>query len=183
MQSIIIQIVSVMLILGFAVTAYAGKGAEEVVRQYYTQDFRGDRLSADTYDNMKPLFDWGPDRDEPGWDIAFIVDGIRVYNIRKIRNDEQEVAVRYSVIGKLSNDITFIKFIELVEYKVKFINGEWKIVSPIIYPHISPQAAAKHYRESIESYKKDPMFRENLPHDWKINEIVNDLMKIKTSVK
>lgn len=120
---------------------------DEIVQKYYTSDLNGIRLGTYSDENFEKLYSW---QYEPGWDYAFIVDEVNIYNTKKLSNGSASVEVKYHVIGILDGDnVNTYEFYEIVNFILVNEGSSWKIKGPIIPPHISITAAIKQLEEII----------------------------------
>ena len=72
--------------------ALAIREPEGVVKNYFTKDLKGGRLTTESYiEVMRPLVDW---KVEYAWDYAFIVKSARVNSSKMISTDEAAIEVR-----------------------------------------------------------------------------------------
>jgi len=128
-----------------------GKNASSpkaVVNRYCSLDFRGARLSSEGFPSMASLYTWEV---EPGWDEAVVVKTFLIKSY-EIEGQRAIVRVQYARLGtfgaesfdaeKKSEDITF----NLIKQK-----GSWRITSPVIPPHVSPEAAIHNIEEIIQN--------------------------------
>ena len=138
----------VFVILFFSCNTFSfEKIQDEIVQKYFMSDLNGIRLGTYNDDKFEKLYSW---QYEPGWDYAFIVDEVNIYNTKKLSNNSTSVEVKYHVIGILGGDnVSTYEFYEIVNFILVNEGSSWKIKEPIIPPHISITAAIKQLEEII----------------------------------
>jgi len=138
----------VFVVLFFSYNAFSSEiTQDEIVQKYYMSDLNGIRLGKYNDDNFEKLYSW---QYEPGWDYAFIVDEVNIYNTKKLSNSSTSVEVKYHIIGILGGDnVNTYEFYEIVNFILVNDGSSWKIKEPIIPPHISITAAIKQLEEII----------------------------------
>ena len=96
--------------------------AGAVVEKFCHLDAQGKRLSSDYNDEFKNLTTW---EDEPGWDTVVLIRG---YTITQeiYQGNRARVTVFYQLKSKPP---------EKVVYRLRLINGVWKIDTPQTEPH------------------------------------------------
>jgi len=144
-----------IILLALVAVSAAGKDKDAsspkaVVDRYCSLDFRGARLSSEGFPSIGSLYTWEV---EPGWDEAVVVKRFFIKSY-KIEGQRAAVRVQYLRLGTLgetfepfetskqSEDITF----NLIKQK-----GSWQITSPVIPPHVSPEAAIDNIEEIIQN--------------------------------
>ncbi len=112
--------------------------ASQLLEAYCALDFDGARLSSTTGRQVASMVAW---EHEPGWDAVKLVDGFIVGAARASGN-RIEIPVTYEVVGTaVGSQITrFGKELETVQFELESAGGTWKIIGPIIPPHVSPAA-------------------------------------------
>lgn len=120
----------------------------EVVRAFCKLDFEGARLEAANYPKIAKLYSW---KGEPGWDTALIVKSFRVKPVANNGNTAS-VIVEYTQYGELAGEEFHLKEgANAARFKLKKISGSWRIIAPVIPPHVSVSAIRQH----IEALVRD----------------------------
>ena len=148
------------LLLGLIVMASDGRARtgdltrdpSDLVRVYVSLDSKGVRLDSMSYESLRPYVDWS---EEPTWGHAVIIEGYEVVDDIKrwqlVSNTEVVIPVRYRTVGAVY--WTTASFLpdrqeEEVGFRVKAIYSRWKIIEPILPPHVNRQRLLNHVRES-----------------------------------
>jgi hypothetical protein len=118
----------------------------DVVKEYCQLDLQGARLSGETWSRVAPLVGW---EDEPGWDSAILASGYHVQSTT-VRPDHASVIVVFRVLGSLEDDKPFAparkgKY-ETISFHLERAGDSWKIVRPVIPPHVSLRSMMEHLR-------------------------------------
>ncbi|HAO93731.1 MAG: hypothetical protein A2X99_07585 [Deltaproteobacteria bacterium GWB2_55_19] len=139
--------------------ALAIQEPEGIVKNYFTKDLKGGRLTAESYiEVMRPLVDW---KVEYAWDYAFLVKSARVYSSKMISSDEASIEVRYHVVGLLSNHgILKLDLYETADFHVRKTGNDWKITKPVLAPHVWPTTAVRHLEAMMKDEKTYPNSKE-----------------------
>lgn len=129
----------------------------KVIKKYLSLDQRGARLTADSYEAVKPYAAW--DREEPAWE-RFVV--IRKYSVSDdvtqwtiVSSTEALIPVTFQVLGIVHvKTSTFVPGPreERFSIRIKAVGNHWKMVSPVFPPHVG--------RGRLADFTKDAMLRE-----------------------
>lgn len=137
----------------------------EVVKRYVHLDQKGARLDASSFDTVLPYIDW---KEEPAWGRVVVVEQISVpEDYRKweiINNLEVIIPVTFHVRGAVYlENASFIpeETTEEVRFRVKVLGSYWRIVSPIIPPHVGVKRMVSFAREA-EAKEQDEAHRTEL---------------------
>lgn len=128
-----------------AVQARAESGSSdhpptEIIKRYVLLDQKGARLDAMSFEALVPYVDW---REEPSWGRVVIIQEASIpedYRRWQIINSlEVVIPVTFRVLGSVYLETA--AFVpdetgEEVRFHVKAIGGKWRIVEPVIPPHI-----------------------------------------------
>jgi hypothetical protein len=117
---------------------------EEVVKTYCRLDFEGARLGSSEFPEFGNLYSW---EEEPGWDTAIIVKSFQVKSV-KTNGNNATVVVEYVQLGKMGETLTLRQGDERINFKLKKSSGSWRIVAPVVAPHVSV-LAMQHHIESL----------------------------------
>jgi len=109
--------------------------ASELLQAYCALDFDGARLSSTTFERVNSMVAWAQ---EPGWDAVKLVEGFTL-GAPQASGNRIEIPVFYEVVGAAEGpQVTrFGKQVETVKFELESAGGTWKIVGPIIPPHVS----------------------------------------------
>jgi hypothetical protein len=162
-----------LAILSVAVTSHAQvspsgslkRSPAEVVKRYVLLDQKGARLDAPSFDTLTPYINW---KEEPAWGRVVVVektdvpDDYRKWEI--LNNLEVVIPVTFHVRGAVYlENATFIPedTTEEVRFHVKVVGNYWRIVSPIIPPHVGLKRMVSFAREA-EANEQDKTHRTEL---------------------
>jgi hypothetical protein len=130
----------------------------EVVKRYVLLDQKGARLDAPSFDTVVPYIDW---REEPAWGRIVVVQKTIVpEDYRKweiLNNLEVIIPVTFHVRGAVYLETaTFVpeETTEEVRFHVKVVGNFWRIVSPVIPPHVGLKRMVNFAREA-EAHEQD----------------------------
>jgi hypothetical protein len=112
----------------------------EVVKRYVLLDRKGARLDAPSFETLIPYIDW---REEPAWGRIIVVQSTTVpEDYRKweiLNNWEVIIPVTFQVRGAVYlESAAFVpeETTEEVRFHVKVVGNFWRIISPVIPPHV-----------------------------------------------
>ena len=134
MKSNIIKQVAVFAIiipLLVATQTYAADTPKEVVAKFCKLDFEGNRIG--DYSKIEPLISYPA---EPGWDVVLGISKYEIFN-EKIDGDSAEVTVKYQIDRAWFEDFDEKKEHEIETFKLKQVDGVWRISEYIVYPRVS----------------------------------------------
>jgi hypothetical protein len=124
----------------------------EVVKRYVLLDQKGARLDGSSFDTLTPYTDW---KDEPLWDRIVVVKETTVpEDYRKweiLNNLEVIIPVTFHVRGSVYLETaSFVpeETTEEVRFHVKVVGNYWRIVSPVIPPHVGLKRMVNFAREA-----------------------------------
>ena len=129
----------------------------KVVDKYLSLDKRGVRLTAQTYESVKPYVAW--EQEEPVWN-RFVV--IRDYSISDdvaqwdvVSSTEAFIPVTFQVLGMVHVETaTFVlgPREQVLSVHIRAVDNHWKLVGPMFPPHVG--------RSRLADFVKDAMLRE-----------------------
>ena len=129
----------------------------KVVDKYLSLDKRGVRLTAQTYESVKPYVAW--EQEEPVWN-RFVV--IRDYSISDdvtqwdvVSSTEAFIPVTFQVLGVVHVEpATFVPGSreQVLSVHIRAVDNHWKMVGPVFPPHVG--------RSRLADFVKDSMLRE-----------------------
>jgi hypothetical protein len=127
----------------------------EIVRRYVTLDQKGARLDARSFETLRPYIDW---RQEPAWGRLVVIQEVAVpedYRQWEVINKlEVIIPVTYRVLGFVYLDTAaFVPeseaMVEEVRFHVKAIENKWRIIEPVIPPHVGLKRMLNFVREAL----------------------------------
>jgi len=174
----------VLAVLSVAVTSHAQvspsgslkRSPAEVVKRYVLLDQKGARLDAPSFDTVTPYINW---KEEPAWGRVVVVEETSVpEDYRKwdiLNNLEVVIPVTFHVRGAVYlENATFIPedTTEEVRFHVKVVGNYWRIVSPIIPPHVGLKRMVSFVREAEAN-------EQNKTHRTELASLIDSLRKAK----
>ena len=152
----IILILLALLVLtptiGGAQTTSLGNSPAEVVKRYLGLDIKGARLDSLSIDAVRPYTSW---KEEPLWGRAVVTqDFVVAEDYRQwevVDRMEVVIPVIFHVMGLVNFDTAgFVSEpgIEEFRFRVKAIKNRWKIVDPILPPHVGQRRMVNFVREA-----------------------------------
>lgn len=153
----VIVIVTVTLcLLPFVARALIGemkKDPTDMVAQYVMLDERGARLDALSFETLKPYIDW---KEEPAWGHAVVIAGYKVVGDVKqwevLSEIDVLIPVEFKILGLVYwETASFIpeSHTEVVKFHVKGIRDRWRIVDPILPPHVGHKRMVQLVRQAL----------------------------------
>jgi len=156
--------------IGRAQTGFTQSGSlkhspAEVVKRYVRLDQKGARLEAMGFDVLAPYIDW---TEEPSWDHIVVIHDVEVpEDYRKwaiIDSLDVIIPVTFRVRGSVNlKTAIFVPEdkTEEVRFHVKAVRNSWRIVEPVIPPHIGVPRMVNFAREAA-LHEKDAAQRGTL---------------------
>ena len=147
----------------------------EVVKRYVLLDQKGARLNAPSFDTVTPYIDW---KEEPTWGRIVVVQKITVpEDYRKweiLNNLEVIIPVTFQVRGSVYLETaSFVPedTTEEIRFHVKVVGNYWRIISPVIPPHVGLKRMVNFVREA-EAHEQDA------PHRTVLAALIDSLRKV-----
>lgn len=138
---------------GAALTGSLTRDPADIVRKYVSLDTRGARLEAMTWEALKPYINW---KQEPVWGHLLVINGYEVVDDVKQWNilsmEEAVIPVKYRILGVMYwNTASFLAKPEeeVVGFRVKAVGNRWRIVEPMIPPHVGQKRLLNYVRQAI----------------------------------
>jgi len=137
---------------GFSQVGSLKRSPADIVKRYVRLDLKGARLDAMGFDVLAPYIDWN---EEPVWDQIVVIHGSEVAeDYRKweiIDNLDVIIPVTFRVRGVV--DLHTAVFTpdertEEVRFHVTAVRNSWRIVEPVIPPHIGVTRMVNFVREA-----------------------------------
>ena len=130
----------------------------EVVKRYVLLDQKGARLNAPSFDTLTPYVEW---KEEPTWGRIVVVQKTTVpEDYRKweiLNNLEVIIPVTFQVRGSVYlKTASFVPedTTEEIRFHVKVIGNYWRIIAPVIPPHVGVKRMVNFAREA-EVHEQD----------------------------
>lgn len=150
---------------GLAQTGSLANSPAEVVKRYLGLDHKGARLDSMSVDAVLPYTSW---KEEPLWGRAVVTqDFVVAEDYREwevVDRMEVVIPVTFHVIGLVYFETAgFVSesSTEEVRFRVKAIKNRWKIVDPILPPHVGQKRMVNFVREAwvkeTDSAKRDAL--------------------------
>lgn len=143
---------------GWAQSGSTDHPPTEIVKRYVVLDQKGARLDAMSFDTLVPYIDW---REEPAWGRVVVIQDVTVpedYRKWEVINAlEVVIPVTYRVLGSVYLETAaFVQeeTTEEVRFRVKAVRSKWRIVEPVIPPHIGLKRMVNFVREA-ELHEQD----------------------------
>jgi hypothetical protein len=150
---------------GLAQTASVKHSPADVVKRYVTLDYKGARLDAMSTETVASYTGWN---EEPAWGHVVVTRGFVVAEHYRqwevIDRLEIVIPVTFLVIGSVYLETAgFVQDVETeeVRFRVKAVNNRWKIVEPMLPPHVGQKRMVNFVREALLK-ETDPAKRDRL---------------------
>ena len=125
----------------------------EVVKKYVSLDQRGIRLESISWETIKPYVNW---KEEPTWGHVVVTGGYKIVDDIKqwevISMMEVLIPVEYQVLGAVYLEAPgFLpeKQVERVKFRVKAVGGRWRIIEPLLPPHVGQKRMINYVRQAM----------------------------------
>jgi hypothetical protein len=150
----------------WAQSGSTGHPPTKIVNRYVTLDLKGARLDAMSFETLVPYIDW---RQEPAWGRLVVIRDVTVPEDYRewevISKLEVVIPVTYRVLGSVYLETAVFvpaeEPTEEVRFHVKAVGGNWRIVEPIIPPHVGLKRMLNFVREAA-MHETDPTKRSAL---------------------
>lgn len=138
-------LIALLVLLCGSVQALAQSGSLDqsptaIVKRYVGLDKKGARMDAMSFETLVPYIDWA---EEPLWGRVVVIQDVTVpEDYRKwevINKLEVVIPVTFTVLGSVYVETAaFVPeaITEEVRFRVKAVRSKWRIVEPMIPPHI-----------------------------------------------
>lgn len=137
---------------GLAQTGSLDHSPADVVKQYLALDYKGARLDAMSVDTVASYTSW---HEEPTWGHVVVTRGFVVAEQYRqwevIDRLEVVVPVTFQILGSVYLETAgFVQEVgtEEVRFRVKAINNRWRIVDPMVPPHVGQKRMVNVVREA-----------------------------------
>jgi hypothetical protein len=137
---------------GRAQTGALSKDPTEVLKKYVTLDYHGVRLEPLSQEAIRPYVTW---KEEPVWGQVVVVSEydipLDLQRWQVLGNLEVIIPVAFKVLGSVYlESATFLEDpkTEEVRFHVKAVSGLWRIIGPMMPPHVSQKRMVNYVREA-----------------------------------
>lgn len=137
---------------GLALVGDIRRDPAEMVRKFLELDTKGARLDAMSREAVRPYLHW---KDEPVWGQVLVIAEYKV--IEDVRQWEVRgatdviIPVEFQVLGALYFETaSFVPDpqVERVGFRVKAVQGLWKLTEPLLPPHVGYQRMVNYVRQA-----------------------------------
>ena len=125
----------------------------EIVKKYFALDQKGAKLDSFSYEALNPYTDW---QEERAWGRVVVIRGFAVAEHYRqwevVDRMEVVIPVTFEVIGSVYMETAgFISepSAEEVRVRVKAVRNRWKIVEPMLPPHVGQKRMINFVREAL----------------------------------
>jgi hypothetical protein len=125
----------------------------DLVKQYLSLDTKGVRLESMSFESLRPYTTW---KEEPLWGHVVVIEEYRVIDDIKeweiVNRLEVVIPVEFRTLGLVYwNTAGFLpdKQTERIGFRVKAINSRWKLIEPVLPPHVSQKRFINYVREAL----------------------------------
>ena len=166
--------VAVFVSPGWAQTGALTHDPAQLVKKYVTLDMHGARLASASAEAQRPYTAW---KDEPVWGHVVVIERVQViddlaqWDVRG--NLDVIIPVEFTILGSLYwEQAVFLPGpqTERIGFHVKEVYGVWRIVDPLLPPHIG--------RKRLIQYIRQALLDEHEPHRQEmLTALLDDLQK------
>ena len=139
--------------VGLAQTNSISHSPAKVVEKYFALDNKGVRLDATSYESVAGLVDW---KEEPVWGKVIVINGFTVPDDFRqweiVSKLEVLVPVEFRVLGVMYLDSAgFVPEpgTERLLVRLKVQGARWKIMEPIVPPHVGQKRMLNFVRQAL----------------------------------
>jgi hypothetical protein len=171
-RSSFVQIVSFVIVLfcfdsavTVAQTGSLDHSPAEIVKKYFALDEKGAKLDSLSLESLVPYRDW---QEEPSWGQVVVIRGFTVAEHYRqweiVDNLEVVIPVTFEVLGAVYFETAgFVPepTVEEIRVRVKAVRNRWKIVEPMLPPHVGQKRMVNFVREAWVK-ETEPAKRERL---------------------
>jgi hypothetical protein len=160
--------------LAFGQTGALTRDPAELVRKYLRLDMHGARLHPASVETQRPYIAWV---DEPVWGHAVVIERFQViddlaqWEVRG--NLDVVIPVEFTIVGSVYWQRAIFhaeRQTERIGFHVKEVYGFWRIIEPLLPPHIG--------RKRLIQYVRQAMLEERDPHQQAVlDALLKDVRK------
>lgn len=150
-----VPLATTVLLLAASALAQTGSISHpptDIVKRYVVLDQKGARLDAMSFETLAPYIDW---RQEPAWGRVVVIQEATVPEDHRqweiIDKLEVVIPVTYRVLGSVYLETAVFvpeEAVEEVRFRVKASRGTWRIIEPVIPPHVGLKRMVNFVREA-----------------------------------
>lgn len=169
-KHIVLWTLCISLLSSTAALAQVGgldRSPAEIVKKYFSLDQKGAKLDSFSYAALTPYTDW---REERAWGRVVVIRGFSVAEHYRqwevVDRMEVVIPITFEVIGSVYMETAgFIPepSAEEVRVRVKAVQNRWKIVEPMLPPHVGQKRMINFVREALlketEAAKRESLTR------------------------
>ncbi len=148
-----VLLLALSTVQAFAQTNSISHSPAKVVEKYFALDNKGVRLDASSFESVAGLVDW---KEEPVWGKVIVITGFTVPDdFRKweiVSRLEVLVPVEFQVLGVMyMGSAGFVPEpgTEQVRVRLKVQGARWKIMDPILPPHVGQKRLLSFVRQAL----------------------------------
>ncbi len=124
----------------------------EIVKKYFALDQKGAKLDSLSYEALAPFRDW---EEEPVWGRIVVIRGFSVAEHYRqweiVDRLEVVIPVTFEIIGSVYLETAgFVPEpgVEEIRVRVKAVKNRWRIVEPVLPPHVGQKRMVNFAREA-----------------------------------
>jgi hypothetical protein len=124
----------------------------EIVKKYFALDQKGAKLDSLSYEALAPFRDW---HEEPVWGRIVVIRGFSVSEHYRqweiVDRLEVVIPVTFEILGSVYLDTAgFVaeSGVEEIRVRVKAVKNRWRIVEPVLPPHVGQKRMVNFAREA-----------------------------------
>ncbi|WP_447978506.1 hypothetical protein [Candidatus Nitrospira bockiana] len=136
-----------------AQTGALTKDPTKLLQKYLDLDIKGARLNSLSREAQRPYVAW---KEEPVWGQIVVISGYEITDDldewHVIDNVDVVIPVTFKVLGSVYlEQATFLSEprIERVDFHVKAVNGLWRVVDPMLPPHVGTKRITNYVRQAL----------------------------------
>jgi hypothetical protein len=137
---------------GLAQTGSLSQSPAEIVKKYFALDQKGAKLDSLSYEALAPYRAW---QEEPAWGRVVVIRGFSVAEHYRqweiVDRLEVVIPVTFEVIGAVYMETAgFVPEpgVEEIRVRVKSVQNRWRIVEPMLPPHVGQKRMINFVREA-----------------------------------
>jgi hypothetical protein len=149
----------------FAQTGGLSHSPAEIVKKYFELDQKGAKLDSMSFEALAPYRSW---QTEPAWGKVVVIRGFSVPEHHRhweiVNPLEVVIPVTFQVIGSVYLETAgFLPddTVEEIRVRVKSIRNRWRIIEPLLPPHVGQKRMINYVREAWVK-ETEPAKRESL---------------------
>lgn len=136
-----------------AFTTDIKKDPSTAVKAYLSLDMKGARLESMSWETLRPYINWSR---ELSWGIVVVIEDYEVIDDIKawevVSLVDVWIPVKYKVLGTMEwDEVVFTPepHVEEVRFHVKAVGDRWRIIEPILPPHVGRKRMIGYVRQAM----------------------------------